>query len=36
MAPETAPRVALLVTCLVDMVRPSVGFASVRLLEAAG
>ena len=24
------------VTCLVDMIRPSVGFASVRLLEAAG
>ena len=31
-----APRVALLVTCLVDMVRPSVGFASVKLLEDAG
>jgi len=31
-----APRVALLVTCLVDMVRPSVGFAAARLLEAAG
>jgi L-lactate dehydrogenase complex protein LldE len=30
------PRVALFVTCLVDLVRPSVGFASVRLLEAAG
>ncbi len=27
---------ALLVTCLVDMVRPSVGFASVKLLEDAG
>ncbi len=30
------PRVALLVTCLVDLMRPSVGFAAVRLLEAAG
>ncbi|HEU0222129.1 MAG TPA: (Fe-S)-binding protein [Paracoccaceae bacterium] len=30
------PRVALFVTCLVDMFRPSVGFASVKLLEAAG
>jgi L-lactate dehydrogenase complex protein LldE len=29
-------RVALLVTCLVDLFRPSVGFAAVRLLEAAG
>lgn len=30
------PRVGLFVTCLVDLFRPSVGFASVRLLEAAG
>ena len=30
------PRVALLVTCLVDLYRPSVGFAAVRLLEDAG
>jgi L-lactate dehydrogenase complex protein LldE len=30
------PRVALFVTCLVDLVRPAVGFAAVRLLEAAG
>ena len=30
------PRVALLVTCLVDMFRPSVGFATVKLLEDAG
>ena len=29
-------RVALMVTCLVDMLRPSVGFAAVRLLEEAG
>ncbi len=28
--------VGLFVTCLVDLVRPSVGFAAVRLLEAAG
>ena len=29
-------RVALLVTCLVDLFRPSVGFAAVKLLEEAG
>jgi len=29
-------RVGLLVTCLVDFFRPQVGFASIRLLEAAG
>jgi L-lactate dehydrogenase complex protein LldE len=29
-------RVALFVTCLVDLYRPSVGFAAVRLLEQAG
>src|SRR5260221_8285595 len=29
-------RVALFVTCLVDLFRPSVGFAAVKLLEAAG
>lgn len=29
-------RVALYVTCLVDLMRPSVGFASLRLLEATG
>lgn len=28
--------VALLVTCLVDLMRPSIGFASVKLLEEAG
>ncbi|MCZ6859353.1 MAG: (Fe-S)-binding protein, partial [Alphaproteobacteria bacterium] len=33
---ETAPRVGLFVTCLVDLFRPSVGFAAVKLLEAAG
>ena len=30
------PRVALFVTCLVDLHRPSVGFAAIRLLERAG
>jgi L-lactate dehydrogenase complex protein LldE len=29
-------RVALFVTCLVDMMRPRIGFATLRLLEAAG
>ncbi|MGE4218094.1 MAG: (Fe-S)-binding protein [Alphaproteobacteria bacterium] len=30
------PRVALFVTCLVDLFRPAVGFAALRLLQAAG
>lgn len=30
------PHVGLFATCLVDLFRPSVGFAAVRLLEAAG
>jgi L-lactate dehydrogenase complex protein LldE len=34
-APKS-PKVALMVTCLVDMIRPSVGFASAKLLEDAG
>jgi Fe-S oxidoreductase len=29
-------RVALFVTCLVDLFRPSVGFAAIKLLEDAG
>lgn len=29
-------RVALFVTCLVDLMRPSVGFAAIKLLETAG
>jgi len=33
---EARARVALFVTCLVDLFRPTVGFAAVRLLEAAG
>jgi L-lactate dehydrogenase complex protein LldE len=31
-----SPRVALFVTCLVDLFRPTVGFAAVKLLEQAG
>jgi L-lactate dehydrogenase complex protein LldE len=30
------PRVGLFVTCLVDLFRPSIGFAAVKLLERAG
>ncbi|MFK7944476.1 MAG: (Fe-S)-binding protein [Paracoccaceae bacterium] len=30
------PRVALMVTCLVDTIRPAVGWSSVKLLEDAG
>lgn len=30
------PRVGLMVTCLVDLFRPSVGFSAVKLLEEAG
>jgi L-lactate dehydrogenase complex protein LldE len=30
------PRVALLVTCLVDLMRPQIGFAALTLLEHAG
>ncbi|MFO1067724.1 MAG: (Fe-S)-binding protein [Geminicoccaceae bacterium] len=36
MAGPGAPRVGLLVTCLVDAFRPQVGFAAIRLLEEAG
>jgi L-lactate dehydrogenase complex protein LldE len=35
-APDAGPRVALFVTCLVDLMRPAVGFAAVELLERAG
>lgn len=31
-----APRVGLFVTCLVDLMRPNVGFAAIKLLEDAG
>ena len=34
--PARRPRVALFVTCLVDLHRPTVGFAAIRLLEQAG
>lgn len=37
--PDSVPsprRVALFVTCLVDLFRPSVGFAAIKLLEDAG
>ncbi len=30
------PRIGLLVTCLVDLFRPAVGFATISLLESAG
>jgi L-lactate dehydrogenase complex protein LldE len=33
---SSQPRVALFVTCLVDLYRPTVGFAAIRLLEDAG
>lgn len=35
-ASTTQPRVGLFVTCLVDLFRPNVGFAAVKLLEDAG
>jgi len=35
-SPPRPRRVALFVTCLVDLFRPSVGFAAVKLLEGAG
>jgi L-lactate dehydrogenase complex protein LldE len=33
---KETPRVGLFVTCLVDLMRPSIGFAAVKLLEDAG
>jgi L-lactate dehydrogenase complex protein LldE len=33
---EARPRVGLFVTCLVDLYRPSIGFAAIQLLEQAG
>jgi L-lactate dehydrogenase complex protein LldE len=35
-SPGEGRRVALFVTCLVDLFRPSVGFAAVKLIEQAG
>ena len=34
--PQEAPHVGLFATCLVDLFRPSVGFAAIKLLEDAG
>jgi L-lactate dehydrogenase complex protein LldE len=34
--PAQRPRVGLFVTCLVDLMRPSIGFAAVKLIEASG
>ena len=36
MAEHEARRVGLFVTCLVDLIRPTVGFAAVKLMEDAG
>src|SRR4051794_23022 len=36
MSAPLPPRVALFVTCLVDLHRPTVGFAAIKLLEQAG
>ena len=33
---QARPRIALFVTCLVDLYRPNVGFAAIKLLEEAG
>jgi len=33
---SSGKRVGLFVTCLVDLIRPTIGFAAARLLEAAG
>lgn len=35
-SPAKSPKVGLFVTCLVDMFRPSIGFAALKLLEDAG
>jgi L-lactate dehydrogenase complex protein LldE len=35
-ATGSRPRVGLFVTCLVDLIRPRIGFAAVKLLEDAG
>ena len=34
--PQVAPTVGLFVTCLVDAMRPQIGFAAIQLLEEAG
>lgn len=35
-SPETRPRVGLFATCLMNLFRPNIGFATVKLLEEAG
>ena len=35
-SPGRSMKVGLFVTCLVDLMRPSIGFASLKLLESAG
>ena len=34
--PPRSPKVGLFVTCLIDLMRPTVGFAAVKLLQEAG
>lgn len=34
--PDTSPRVGFFVTCIVDAMRPNIGFACLKLLEQAG
>lgn len=36
MTQASGPKVGLFVTCLVDAIRPNIGFAAIRLLEEAG
>lgn len=36
MSENSPPRVGLFVTCLVDLFRPTVGFAAIKLMEEAG
>src|SRR5262245_64747885 len=36
MTSNAPPQVGLFVTCLVDLFRPSVGFAAIKLIEAGG
>jgi len=35
-SPPDSPRVGLFITCIVDLFRPNVGFAAVKLMEDAG
>ena len=36
MIEDVSPRVGLFVTCLVDLMRPTIGFAAVKLIEQSG